>query len=68
MNEAVAIARLINGAFALIATFRRFVGTNDEIKARFDTVDAGGDAVSVAEVQAKLDDFQAAIDEGRNID
>jgi hypothetical protein len=67
MSEAAAIAKAINLAFSVIASFRRFIGTNDEIKARFDAVDAGGAAITTDEVQAELDSWQSAIDDGRQI-
>ena len=65
--NAAAIAQVINLAFSVISSLRRFIGTNDEIKARFDAIDAGGEAVTTAEVQEKLDAFQNEIDAGRMI-
>lgn len=65
--NAVVVAQLINAAFSIIAGLRRMGATNLEITARLDAVDAGGDAISVAEVQSRLDDFQAEIDRGRGL-
>ncbi len=65
--NAAAIAHSINLAFSVINSLRRFIGTNDEIKARFDAVDRGGAAVTIEEVQAKLDEWQDAINEGRSM-
>jgi len=53
---------ILNGAFSLIAMLRRQGMTNEDINARFDIVDAGGQAISVAEVQQSLDRWQQALD------
>lgn len=70
MNAATAnlITAALNGAFTLIAAWRRKGMTDAEISARLDAVDAGGDAISVDEVIATEDSWQAAIDEGRAMD
>lgn len=66
-----ATARLItvalNGAFTLIAEWRRKGATEAEIAERLDRVDNGGEAVTVDEVIAAEDAWQAAIDEGRDL-
>ena len=61
------VAAVINGAFQLIASLRRFGMTNQEINMRLERVDNGEDPITIDEVQTKLDDFQAAIDEGREL-
>lgn len=65
MNPAT-IAQIINAMFSVIAGLRRFIGTNEQIKARFERVDRGEDAITIAEVEAALDDWQQAIDDGRS--
>lgn len=69
MNEATAqlIATALNGAFTLIAEWRRKGATDAEIAERLKRVDQGGEAVTVEEVIASEDAWQAAIDEGRAI-
>lgn len=59
--------KAINAAFAIIATLRRQGMSNEEINARFDAVDAGGDAVSIDEVQAANDLFQQHLDTAKQI-
>lgn len=61
------VAAVINGAFTVINSLRRMGMTADEINARFDMVDAGGEAITVEQVQTKLDDFQAALDAGKEM-
>lgn len=59
--------KAINAAFALIASMRRQGMTNEEINARFDAVDAGGEAVTIDEVQAANDLFQQHLDAAKQI-
>lgn len=70
MNESTAllVAQALNGAFALIAAWRRKGMTEAEIAERLNRVDAGGEAVTAEEVIASEDAWQAAIDEGRTIE
>jgi DNA-binding transcriptional MerR regulator len=63
--NALLFTNLLNGAFGAIALMRQQGMTNEEINARLDRVDAGGEAITVDEVTEQLLDWQAAIDAGR---
>lgn len=65
--NATAIAQLLNLAFTAISTFRHLVGTNEQINARLALVDAGGEAITVDEVQSAIDSAQAEINRGREL-
>ena len=65
--NAAALAQIINAAFSIIAGARRFLGSTDEINERLARVDAGGEAITVAEIQAKQNEWQSAIDAGRDL-
>lgn len=69
MNQATAqlLATALNGAFVLIAEWRRKGATDSDIADRLNAVDAGGLAVTAAEVIAAEDAWQGAIDEGRTL-
>lgn len=62
------IALAINSAFQVIAGLRRYGMANQEINARLARVDSGEQAITVAEVKTKEEDWQRAIDEGRALD
>lgn len=63
--EAQLIATALNGAFTLLAAWRRREITEAELKTRLDAVDAGGPAVTADEIMAAEDAFRRKIDEGR---
>lgn len=69
MNQATAqlLATALNGAFVLLAGMRRKGLTDREIRERLDRVDAGEPAVTAEEVIAAESEWQAAINEGRQI-
>lgn len=65
MENAVLLAKLINNAFVAMSIVRQFNMSNEEINRRFAQVDAGFDAITPAEVQAKITALNNAIAEGR---
>ena len=64
MNAAL-IAQLINAGFAIINGMRQLGFTTADINLRLERVDQGGEAITIDEVQAKLDALKAEIDAGR---
>lgn len=69
MNPATAqlVTTALNGAFTLLAEWRRKGATDAEIAERLDRVDDGQEPITVDEVIAAENAWQQAIDEGRQI-
>lgn len=65
--KAELITAVINGAFQLIASLRRFGMTNQEINMRLERVDNGEDPITLEEVNNKINRMEAAIATGREM-